>query len=52
MFISEDAGNIKSYVVLDVLVPAIKKAIADIVTGGIDMLFLKHRTWKGCGLQS
>ena len=39
MFISEDAGNIKSYVVLDVLVPAIKKAIADIVTGGIDMLF-------------
>lgn len=37
-FISEDAANIKSYVVLDVLIPAIKKAVSDIVTNGIDMI--------------
>lgn len=37
-FISEDAANVKSYIFLDVLVPAIKKAISDIVTDGIDMI--------------
>lgn len=37
-FVSEDAQNIKSYVLLDVLVPAIKKAVSDIVTNGIDMI--------------
>ena len=37
-FISEDAKNIKSYVIRDVLIPAIKKALSDIVTDGIDML--------------
>lgn len=38
VFISEDARNVKSYVLMDVLVPAIKKAISDIVTDGIDMI--------------
>lgn len=38
VFISEDVSNVKSYIVLDVLVPAIKKAISDIVTNGIDMI--------------
>lgn len=38
IFISEDVGNVKSYVLMDVLVPAIKKAISDIVTDGIDMI--------------
>ena len=37
-FISEDAANVKTYVFMDVLVPAIKKAISDIVTNGIDMI--------------
>lgn len=37
-FISEDAKNIKSYVFGEVLIPAIKKAISDIVTDGIDIL--------------
>lgn len=37
-FISEDAKNIKSYVVGEVLFPAVKKAIYDIVTDGIDMI--------------
>lgn len=38
IFIAEDAGNVKSYIFMDVLVPAIKKAISDIVTDGIDMI--------------
>lgn len=37
-FISDDAKNIKSYVVMDVLLPAAKKALCDIVTDGINML--------------
>lgn len=38
IFISEDAANVKSYIVMDVLVPAVKKAISDIVREGIDMI--------------
>lgn len=37
IFISEDVTNVKKYIFMDVLVPAIKKAIYDIVTNGIDM---------------
>lgn len=36
--ISDDAKNIKDYVFLDVLIPAFKKAISDIVTNGIDII--------------
>lgn len=38
VFISEDAGNVKNYIVMDVLIPAMKKAISDIVRDGIDMI--------------
>ena len=38
VFVSEDINNVKSYVVLDVLVPSIKKVISDVVTNGIDMI--------------
>lgn len=38
VFISEDIANVKSYIIMDVLVPAIKKAVSDIVTNGIDMI--------------
>lgn len=38
VFISEDASNVKSYIFMDVLVPAIKKAISDIVTDGVSMI--------------
>lgn len=38
VFIAEDARNVKSYILMDVLVPAVKNAISDIVTNGIDML--------------
>lgn len=46
LFISEDVSNVKNYIFMDVLVPAIKKAIYDIVTNGIDM-FLYGGTGKG-----
>lgn len=36
--ISEDANNVKSYIVGDVLIPSFKKAISDIVTNGIDII--------------
>lgn len=38
VFLSEDITDVKSYVVFDVLVPAVKKAISDIVTNGVDMI--------------
>lgn len=38
VFVSEDMESVKSYIFMDVLVPAVKKAISDIVTNGIDML--------------
>ena len=39
VFISDDVKNIKSYVIMDVLVPTIKNAIVDIVTNGVNMIF-------------
>ena len=36
--ISEEAGNVKNYILGDVLIPALKKAISDVVTNGIDMI--------------
>lgn len=38
VFITDDVENVKSYILMDVLVPAIKKALSDVVTNGIDML--------------
>ena len=46
IFVSEDIQNVKTYVFSDVLVPAIKKAISDVITNGIDML-LYGGTGKG-----
>lgn len=38
VFVSEDMDSVKSYIFMDVIVPAVKKAISDVVTNGIDML--------------
>lgn len=38
VFISVDAANVKSYILSDVLVPAIKKLVSDIVKDGIEMI--------------
>lgn len=40
VFLSEDAPNVKSYILGDVFIPAVKKLFYDIITGGADMLFL------------
>lgn len=36
-FISEDASSVKNYILMDVLVPAIKNALADIIINGVNM---------------
>lgn len=38
IFLADDVGNVKEYILFDVLVPAVKKALSDIVTNGIDMV--------------
>lgn len=38
IFISDDIDSVKNYVFMDVLVPAIKKAVVDIVSDGINMI--------------
>lgn len=46
-FISEDVHNVKSYIVWDVLIPAAKKAISDIVTNGIEMILYGEARGNG-----
>lgn len=38
IFISEDVGDVKTYILYDILVPALKNALADAIGGGADML--------------
>lgn len=38
LFVSEDAANVKSYILFDVLIPAVKKALSDIITDGADII--------------
>ena len=38
VFIAEDISNVKSYILQDIIVPAIKTAISDVVTNGIEMI--------------
>ena len=52
VFIAEDAENVKSYILMDVLVPAVKKAISDIVRDGIDMLLYGESPRKKIGSAS
>lgn len=37
IFISEDAANVKNYIILDVIVPSVKKAIYELIVGALDM---------------
>lgn len=39
VFVSEDAGNVKSYILMDVIVPSVKKLICDVVIDTICMFF-------------
>jgi hypothetical protein len=38
IFVSEDVSNVKTYIFSDVIVPAAKKLVSDIVKDGIEML--------------
>lgn len=38
VFVSEDISNVKSYVVNEIVIPTIKRALSEVVTSGIDML--------------
>lgn len=38
VFVAEDAQNVKSYIIGDVLIPAFKKAVSDAITSGVDMI--------------
>lgn len=38
VFLAEDVGNVGNYILMDVIVPAIKKTVSDIVRDGIDMM--------------
>lgn len=50
-FISEDLPDIKHYILFDVLMPSIKKAVVDMVTDGVNMLLYGEvRTKKKSGL--
>ena len=48
VFIAEDANNVKSYILMEVIVPAVKKAISDIVTTGIDMILYGEERHLRC----
>lgn len=37
-FVSEDASSVKSYILTDVFIPAIKKLVYDIITDGFSMI--------------
>ena len=47
VFISEDVSNVKSYILMDVIVPAVKKAIYDLVVGTLDMSLYGGRGVNG-----
>ena len=39
MFIAEDANKVGNYILMDVLVPSVKRAIVDIIKSSADMIF-------------
>lgn len=47
VFISEDAANVKNYIIMDVIVPAIKRALYDGVTNSLDMILFGGRGNRG-----
>lgn len=47
IFIAEDIDNVKSYLLMDVLVPTIKNTIVDIIINGAQMIFLGKATGRG-----
>lgn len=47
VFIAEDASNVGNYILMDVIVPSIKKAFYEGITGALDMLLYGGRGGSG-----
>lgn len=47
IFFGEEIVDVKGYILQDVLIPAIKDTISDIITGGSDMLLFGERRLRG-----
>lgn len=47
IFIAKDVSDVKSYVVMDVIIPAIKDLVYDIVTNGVDMILFNGERRSG-----
>ena len=47
IFIAEDIKNVGSYILMDVIVPSLKRAITEVIKNGIDMLFYGSRGTTG-----
>ena len=47
IFIAEDIKNVGSYILMDVIVPTLKRAITDVIKNGVDMLFYGSRGTAG-----
>lgn len=47
MFFTEDASNIGNYIIHDVLIPSVKKALYDILVGSLDMSLFGGRGGNG-----
>lgn len=48
-FLSEDAGNVKNYILFDILVPAIKDTIADMISNTVNMVFYSNPNGRSSG---
>lgn len=52
IFLTEDVGDVKTYIIYDVMIPAIKENVADMINAAIGMLFFgeaSRRPRKGSG---
>jgi len=52
LFIGDDADSIGSYILHDVLVPAVKDTVTNAIQGGIEMLFYGERSGRPMSRQS
>ena len=44
IFLTEDVGDVKTYLIYDVMIPAIKENVADLINSAIGMLFFGEAT--------
>lgn len=47
IFLTEDVGDVKTYILYDVLIPAVKENIADMINGAVGMLFFGEANRRG-----